>query len=69
MNKKKFVGCALILFGVVDILSAFIRFKSAESQLARAFGITDKIGISVLVFGMIIGLIGIILLASNQHTS
>jgi len=69
MNKKKFVGCALILFGVVDILSAFIRFKSAESQLARAFGITDKIGISVLILGLVIEVIGIALLASNQHTS
>jgi len=69
MNKKKFVGCVWILFGVVNILSAFVRLNSAESQLARAFGVTDKIGISVLILGLVMGVIGIALLASNQHTS
>lgn len=65
MNGKTAAGLVLIVIGVLIALWGFNVMNSFGSQLAGAIGVHDNTGPVAIGAGVVLGIIGLVLVASK----
>lgn len=63
---RKVFGSLYLLIGGVGIIFGIIRYNSAEVQLARVFGATDKVSTFCIAAGIVLAVLGIIFLCVGR---